>query len=564
MLSFLSELFNTDGFPPRWHCGVWTNGEGWLHILSDIAVFGAYMAIPCVLVFFVIRKRDVPFPRIFWLFALFICACGFGHLLEAIIFWQPIYRFAGVVKLTTAIASWATVVALVPIIPKALHLPGLAKLNAELRGEVDERRRVEAALRESEEKMVGLLASEREARGQAERANRFKDEFLSTVSHELRTPLHAILGYAQLLLRSEHDKEEHESLTIIERNAKAQGQLIEDLLDMSRIISGKVRLDVAAVDVAEVVRSAIDTVRPTADAKNIRIESVLDPNAGPVLGDSGRLQQIVWNLLTNAIKFTDKGGKVQIAMERVNSHLELRVSDTGQGIKAEFLADVFDRFRQADPSTTRRYGGLGLGLSIVKHLVELHGGSVAVASPGEGQGSTFTVRLPVQIIHSNGDPDRRIKDAEFDLRGTSDVSLRGVRVLVVDDDRDARELIKRLLIEHDAEVQTVPSAKEALQILNTAGADVLLSDIGMPDMDGYDLIRAVRALPSDRANVVAAALTAFARSQDRTRALLAGFQAHITKPVDPAELVAVVASLMRRIGNTQGRPADNHGDGAPA
>ena len=563
MLDFLSNLFNTDGFPPRWHCGVWTSGEGWLHILSDIAVFGAYMAIPCVLIFFVIRKRDVPFPRVFWLFALFICSCGFGHLIEAIIFWHPVYRFDGLVKLTTAIASWITVIALIPIIPKALHLPGLAKLNDKLRGEVDERRRIEAALRDSEDKLATLLASEREARGQAERANRFKDEFLSTVSHELRTPLNAILGYAQLLLRSEHDREEQESLTIIERNAKAQAQLIEDLLDMSRIISGKVRLETTTLDMTQVVHAAIDTVRPAADAKGIRIESVLDPNSGPVLGDSGRLQQVVWNLLTNAIKFTPKGGKVQIALERVNSHLELRVTDTGQGIKPEFLADVFDRFRQADPATTRRHGGLGLGLSIVKQLVELHGGSVTVVSPGEGQGATFTVKLPVQVIHGD-QPDKRSpgSDLESDRRAAIDVSLRGVRVLVVDDDRDARELIKRLLTEHEAEVRLAHSADEALSMLKAEAPDLLISDIGMPDLDGYDFIRAVRALPTvKQANVAAAALTAFARSQDRTRALLAGFQAHITKPVDPAELVAVVAALTRRIGKSSTSPAAGDGDG---
>jgi CheY-like chemotaxis protein len=248
---------------------------------------------------------------------------------------------------------------------------------------------------------------------------------------------------------------------------------------------------------------------------------------------------------------------VQIAMERVNSHLELRISDTGQGIKAEFLADVFDRFRQADPGTNRRHGGLGLGLSIVKQLVELHGGSVDVASPGEGKGATFTVRLPVQVIHSGEfGPDRRAANSEFDLRGATDVSLRGVRVLVVDDDRDARDLIKRLLTEHDAEVQVASSVKEALQMFSVTPPDILLSDIGMPEMDGYDLIRAVRTLPTaDRANIAAAALTAFARTQDRTRALLAGFQAHITKPVDPAELVAVVASLTRRTGKSPDSPS---------
>ncbi len=249
----------------------------------------------------------------------------------------------------------------------------------------------------------------------------------------------------------------------------------------------------------------------------------------------------------------------------MNSHLELRVSDTGVGIKPEFLADVFDRFRQADPGTTRRHGGLGLGLSIVKQLVELHGGSVSVYSPGEGQGSTFTVKLPVQIIHSSDSDSHRVSnDLEFDRRGASDVSLRGVRVLVVDDDRDARELIKRLLTEHDAEVRLAQSGQEALQMLKAAAPDILLSDIGMPDMDGYDLIRAVRTLTAaEQADIPAAALTAFARSQDRTRSLLAGFQAHITKPVDPAELVAVVATLTGRTGKTPGSAADGQGAREP-
>jgi signal transduction histidine kinase/CheY-like chemotaxis protein len=553
MTEFFANLFNTEDFPARWHCGMWTTGLGWLHICSDIAVFGAYTAIPVVLAYFVMRKRDVPFPRIFWLFAAFIFSCGFGHLIEAIIFWKPIYRFDGLVKFFTAIVSWGTVVALIPIVPKALHLPGLAKLNTQLRSEVEERKRAEAALRESEEKLANLLASEREARADAERANRFKDEFLSTVSHELRTPLNAILGYAQLLLRTEHNRDEQESLTIIERNAKAQAQLIEDLLDMSRIISGKVRLDTRSLEMSEVVQAALDTVRPAASAKNIRIEPVLDPNAGPVLGDSGRLQQVVWNLLTNAIKFTPKGGRVQVALERINSHLELRVSDTGQGIKPEFLPGVFDRFRQADPSTTRQYGGLGLGLSIVKQLVELHGGSVSAASPGEGQGATFTVKLPVQILHRD-DADRASGAYLGEpVLQSGDLSLSGVRVLVIDDEPDSRDLIRRLLTEYEADVQQAGSSEEALQTLMTYSADILLSDIGMPDKDGYDFIRAVRAHSDPRiVSLPAVALTAFARTQDRTRALLAGFQAHITKPVEPAELVAVVATLTGRTGKSSG------------
>jgi signal transduction histidine kinase/ActR/RegA family two-component response regulator len=561
MWDFLSNLFNTDGFPPRWHCGIWTEGHGWLHILSDIAVFGAYTAIPCVLAFFVIRKKDVPFLRIFWLFAAFIFACGFGHLIEAIIFWEPVYRFSGVVKLMTALVSWATVIALVPVVPKALHLPGLAKLNAELRGEVDERRRVETALRESEEKLATLLSSEREARGQAEQANRFKDEFLSIVSHELRTPLNAILGYAQLLLRKEHDSDEQESLSIIERNAKAQAQIIEDLLDMSRIISGKVRIDARTVNMTQVVQSAIDTLRPAADAKGLRLQAVLEPAAGPVLGDDGRLQQVVWNLLSNAIKFTPKGGRVQVTLSRTNSHLQLQVSDTGEGIKPEFLPEVFDRFRQIDQGTSRRHGGLGLGLSIVKQLVELHGGTVAAYSPGERQGATFTVTLPVQIIHQNDDKAEATNVGQYSQFDHPPLSLRGVRVLVVDDEKDARALVERLLGEHGADVVPAATVDEALAILQSERPDILLSDIGMPEKDGYDLISAVRSLPNDHlANVPAAALTAFARSQDRTRALMAGFQAHVTKPVEPTELVAVVASLTGRTG----RQPRSLNDDAPA
>jgi signal transduction histidine kinase/ActR/RegA family two-component response regulator len=530
-----------------------------LHILSDTAVFGAYTAIPIVLAFFVIRKRDVPFPRIFWLFAAFIFACGFGHLIEAIIFWQPVYRFAGVWKLATATVSWATVIALIPVIPKALNFPGLAKLNDELRGEVEERRRVEEALRRSEEKLAALLASERDARGEAERASRIKDEFISTVSHELRTPLHAILGYVQLLQRTEPSKDQADGLSVIERNAKVQAQIIEDLLDMSRIISGKVRLDVKTIDMVQVVEAAIATVRPAADAKTIRIHSLLDPKAGPVLGDSGRLQQVVWNLLANAIKFTPKGGRVQVVMERINSHLELRVSDTGQGIKPEFLPHVFDRFRQSDAAVTRRHGGLGLGLSIVKQLVELHGGQVAAFSPGEGQGATFVVTLPVQIIHRDGDGwgGPGVGGRSEQLDGQPDLS--GLRVLVVDDEPDARELIRRLLAERDAETVLAASADEALHLVRERVPDILLSDIGMPEKDGYDLVRAIRALPEvDGGNIPAAALTAMARGEDRTRAMLAGFQAHITKPVEPAELVAVVATLTGRTG----RPASTT-DGEP-
>lgn len=547
-MEFLSNLFNTAGFPARWHCGVWTSGHGWLHILSDIGIFGAYTAIPCVLAFFILRRKDVPFPRIMWLFVAFIFACGFGHLIEAIIFWQPVYRLSGVAKLTTAIVSWATVLALVRIVPQALHFPGLARLNADLRSEVDERRRIESALRQSEDKLNLLLASEREARGDAERANRIKDEFLSTVSHELRTPLNAILGYAQLLQHGKNDGDDREGLAVIERNAKVQAQIIEDLLDMSRIISGKIRLEAKTVDMSQIVEAAMATVQPAADAKAIRLHCVLDPHAGPVLGDSGRLQQIIWNLLTNAVKFTPKGGRVQVALKRINSHVEIQVSDTGQGIDSEFLPHVFDRFRQADSSTSRTHAGLGLGLSIVKQLVELHGGTVSAFSPGANQGATFVVSLPVQIVHA----DPHHATAEIPKPGMpadTRPNLLGLKVLVVDDERDSREFVRRLLTEYQVEVTTAGSADEALQFVRQATPDVLLSDIGMPLSDGYELMRMIRALPDDAGGrLPAAALTALARSEDRTRAMLAGYQAYITKPVDVDELIAVVASLAGRTG----------------
>jgi signal transduction histidine kinase/ActR/RegA family two-component response regulator len=548
MFDFLLNLFNPEGFMPRWDCGSWTSGHGWLHIVSDTAIFAAYTAIPCVLAFFILRRRDIPFPRILWLFVAFIFACGFGHLVEAVIFWQPVYRFAGVVKLATALVSWGTVIALVQIVPQALHFPGLAKLNTELRHEVDERKRVEVALRNSEEKLAGLLASEREAREEAEQANRTKDEFLSTVSHELRTPLSAILGYAQLLHRDATTDDQREGLAIIERNAKLQAQIIEDLLDMSRILSGKVRLDTRTLDFGQVVETAIATVQPAIDAKGLRLVCVLEPDAGPVLGDSGRLQQVVGNLLTNAAKFTPREGHIQVHLQRAGSNVELRISDTGQGIAAEFLPYVFDRFRQADSSTTRRHGGLGLGLSIVRHLVELHGGTVEAQSEGVGKGSTFIVRLPVQAVSGSPREATNPSDADTDAK-VERLSLKGLRILVVDDEPDVRELVKRLLGEHDAQIRTAGSTSEALAAFRQERPDVVLSDIGMPEQDGYDLVRALRALPEgEGGKTPAAALTAMARAEDRKRALLAGFQAHITKPVDVGELVAVVATLTGRTG----------------
>lgn len=406
-------------------------------------------------------------------------------------------------------------------------------------------------LKRSERERSQLLESERKARIEAERASRMKDDFLATLSHELRTPLNAILGYAHLLRDGTIGPLElREAIEVIERNARSQTQIIEDLLDMSRIVSGKLRLDVQRLDIVAVVTAAVDTVRPAADGKGIRITSLLDPHVGPVKGDPSRLQQVIWNLLTNAIKFTPKGGKVQVALERVNSHIEITVSDTGEGIRPEFLPHVFDRFRQADASTTRRHGGLGLGLSIVKQLVELHGGTVRVKSPGLGEGSTFVVALPLSVTHEDATEAAREHPKTPSHSGDmcDEIDLTGLRVLVVDDELDARQLLTRILRACHAEVSTAASVPEAIEAVHRDKPQVLISDLGMPGQDGYELIRAIRALPAAQGkDLPALALSAFARSEDRRRAMLAGFQTHVAKPVEPAELIAVVASLAGRV-----------------
>jgi PAS domain S-box-containing protein len=406
---------------------------------------------------------------------------------------------------------------------------------------ITERKRAEA-------ERHALLDSERAARAEAERAGRMKDEFLATLSHELRTPLNAILGWSQILSSGAHDEEDlAEGLKTIERNARAQTKIIEDLLDMSRIISGKVRLDVQRVELAPVVQAAVETVRPAADGKGIRIHTVLDPMAGPISGDPNRLQQIFWNLLSNAVKFTPRGGRVQVLLERVNSHLEVSIIDSGEGIRPEFLPFVFDRFRQSDASTTRKHGGLGLGLAIVMQLAQLHGGTVRAKSPGVGQGATFTVSLPIVVIHAEPEPsDERRHPRADPLRTVPSAcnEISGVRVLVVDDEPDARALIQRLLEDCNAVVTLASSAEEAMEKLAAERPDVFISDIGMPGTDGYELIRRVRRLgPEHGGNTPAVALTAYARSEDRIRAVTAGFQHHVAKPVEPAELITMVANL---------------------
>jgi signal transduction histidine kinase/ActR/RegA family two-component response regulator len=403
------------------------------------------------------------------------------------------------------------------------------------------------------------------AKSVAEEASRAKDEFLALVSHELRTPLNAILGWAQIVRSEDLDADLMRSaLETIERNAKAQAHLIEDILDFSRIISGKLRLEISQVDPAQVLVAALDVVRPGAEAKCIRLQPLVSPDAGLVSGDPHRLQQVLWNLLSNAVKFTPEGGQVQVRLERINSHVEITVTDTGQGIAPEFLPYVFDRFRQEDSSSTKRHGGLGLGLAISRQIVELHGGTIRVHSDGDGKGTTFTVELPIAILHppntgtsapaadkntsrSRHTAPEPTTKADFQVEqptGVTTPSLAGLHVLVVEDDQDSRELLWTVLTHRGAQVTAVGNARQALEEIQQSRPDFLISDIEMPGEDGYDLIRRVRALGEHQGGLTPAiAVTAQARSTDRMRALGAGFQTHLAKPIIADELVSLLAKL---------------------
>jgi signal transduction histidine kinase len=403
--------------------------------------------------------------------------------------------------------------------------------------------------RAAEEERDRLLKSEQEARAAAEAASRLKDEFLATVSHELKTPLTAIIGWTHLMRSGRMDGEAvGRALEIVERNARTQAQLVADLLDVSGIVSGKLRLDMRPVALEPVVRAAVEAMRPAADAKGILFREVLDPGVGPVSADPDRLQQIIWNLVSNAIKFTPGGGSVEVRVGRAGADAEIAVSDTGAGIRPEFLPRVFDRFTQADSSTTRAFGGLGLGLSIARHLAELHGGAVTAESRGEGRGATFRVRLPLITTPAGGQSHGDNAAGAGEVVPAEAAALSGLRVLVVDDEPDVCELFTVIIKARGAEVAAFTSASEALEELRRNKTDVLVCDLAMPGMDGLSLIREVRALPAgDGAAVPAAALTAYARAEDRDRALASGFQTHVPKPVDPEELVRVVAELAGRV-----------------
>src|SRR5579863_8345948 len=426
------------------------------------------------------------------------------------------------------------------------QLIGYAKLTRDM----TEAKRVEA-VQVTNQQREEMLDAERSARMAAQRATRLKDEFLATLSHELRTPLSAILGWTQVLLRGDVPKgpeEQKRAIEVIDRNARAQVQLIDDLLDLSRIMTGKIRLDLHQISFGSVIEAAVASATPAAQAKGIRLTAILGATKDIVSADNTRLQQVVWNLLTNAIKFTSKGGQVHVLLQRVNSHIELSVSDTGIGIPASYLPQVFDRFSQKDSSTTRAFGGLGLGLAICKQLVELHGGSIRAASQGEGKGATFTVHLPLSIAHLDDRSTPRIHPTAETQAGEmlSLPRLEGVHAFVVDDEPDARSLLRRMLEDQGARVTSFGSAEDALATLKATKPTILVCDVGMPKMDGYQLIRALRAQEARGDRIPALALTAFARAEDRKRSLVAGYQAHLTKPFDVAEFILVVANLVAR------------------
>ena len=418
---------------------------------------------------------------------------------------------------------------------------------AELRSEIAERKK-------AEEERAQLLVREQAARAEAEQANRTKDEFLATLSHELRTPLSAILGWSHLVRTNKLEEAQFSrGLETIERNARLQSQLIDDLLDVSRIITGKLQLEYRPVDLPNVIEAAIDSVRPAFEAREIKFETAVK-SASPVLGDANRLQQIFWNLFSNAVKFTPRGGQVNVAVHRQDSQMQISVTDTGIGISSEFLPYIFDRFRQADGSTTRAHGGLGLGLAIVRHLVELHQGEVEVESRGKNRGATFTVRFPIApaaTLHASGDGEALQPEIADPLLNSSKL-LEGLRILVVDDEADARDLVTNILTRCGGEVRCSESAAEAIRAFREWSPDLLVSDIGMPIEDGYSLIKKLRRLRSKRAKQIPAlALTAYATDEDRSLALSAGFQMHLAKPIEPKSLVTSIAAAFGRESSSE-------------
>jgi signal transduction histidine kinase/CheY-like chemotaxis protein len=502
-------------FMPHGFCMRW---DFWLlfqHVVSDSLIAIAYFSIPAALVTFVRMRRDVNFGVLFWLFSAFIFSCGMTHLFEIYVLWRPEYWLAGWMKLITAAVSVLTAVMLWRIIPQALKIPSvnqLAAANEELRLELRRRR-------------------------EAELSNIHKDEFLTTLSHELRTPLNAIMGWIHLLKAAEPTPEQvREGMEVIGRNAKAQAQLINDLLDLSGIVAGKIKVDPVPVNVRAVVEAAVSDVKLEARQREITLESELADEHLWISGDAKRLQQIVWNLLNNAVKFTPAGGKVSAVCERTGSEVLVRIVDTGIGIAADFLPYIFDRFRQEDSTTTRTRGGLGIGLSLARELVLLHGGSIEAVSEGKGKGSTFTIRFPLAKPGQQG--------TKLQLKEDFNEMLQSKRILIVDDDADSRLVVSEVCSYAGGVVDTAESAEAAWELLRRNKPDVILCDLAMPGQDGFNFMGELRRRP-ELEKVPAIAVSAMARDADRIAALAAGFQEHIAKPIESSELLAAIGRLLK-------------------
>lgn len=567
-MNFWSQLFGSNSFVPHGHCYLWQTNLVSLHVLSDALIALAYYSIPITLFYLVQKRRDLPFEWVFLLFAAFIIACGTTHVLDIWTLWYPTYWLSGLVKAFTALVSVITATQLFPLMPQVLALPSPAQLeqaNLALQTQIGERLRVEAELKQYQNQLESLvaertieltqanqtlqqeiaerkrvegerkrlLAREQAARAEAEQANRIKDEFLAVLSHELRTPMNPILGWATLLQGGKLEPAKaKEAVATIARNAKLEVQLIDDLLDVSGILSGKLRLNVATVDLKGVTVAALETLQLAAEAKALQIETTIAPADIGVMGDAVRLQQVVWNLLSNAIKFTPRGGQIVVSLTETATHAQIQVKDGGKGIRPDFLPYVFDHFRQEDGTNTRKFGGLGLGLAIVRQIVELHGGTVKAESQGEGYGATFTVEIPLAA-----NATQFLGSSEL---SSSAVDLSGIHVLVVDDDLDSLHFVQFVLEQSGANITAVVSGLEALQAIDQSVPDLVVSDIGMPEMDGYRLLQQIRSREWGQ-QIPAIALTAYAGEFNQQRALEAGFQAHFPKPADPDRLIQAIA-----------------------
>jgi signal transduction histidine kinase/CheY-like chemotaxis protein len=526
--SLVSKLFDSTSFLPHLTCYLRNPALVRMHWISDLAIGVSYVIISGLLTLLVHRaRRDIPFSWVFLAFGMFIIACGATHLMEVVTIWKPLYWLSGAVKIVTAIASAATALILPPLIPKALAMIQAAKQSEERRVQLQER--------------LGQLEEERAARAEAEEATRAKDAFLATLSHELRTPMTSILGWSSIVAQGNVDAEtQNTAISAIERSARIQAQLIDDLLDVSRIVAGKLPLDLRHVDLSAVVRASVESNQLQAREKGVRLEAMLPPAPIVTLADGSRMHQVVSNLLTNAIKFTPAGGHTSIELSRSGEHAEIIVTDSGAGIDHSFLPHVFERFSQQDESSTRQHGGMGLGLAIVRHLVELHGGSVSASSGGPGQGATFKVRLPLSgSIKPDDTPARSAAGAE------PQPQLSGVRLLLVEDDALARQMMQAIFRRAGAEVRVAASAAEAMVHFESRRPDVVVTDIAMPGEDGFSLLQRIRLHEGeDEPRVPVIAVSALVRSDDRERILMAGFDEYLQKPIRPERLVHAVAGVL--------------------